>query len=86
MGTIMKMVYSIVSMVLKLTWKVVKFLGKPMWESLNGLCKTSWTLYKERKEKKAANVASAESIGPDESVQITARDLRDKYRDYKSEG
>ena len=62
MGTIIKMLYSIVSMVLKLTWKIVKFLGKPMWESLRDTAKTSWSLYKERKAKKAASADnSAES-------------------------
>jgi hypothetical protein len=85
MGTIMKMMYSIVSMVLKMTWKAIKFLCGPMLHSIKDLCKAFWSCYKERNEKKAANVASAESIGPNESVQITARDLRNKYRDYKSE-
>ena len=59
------MLYSIVSMVLKLTWKIVKFLCKPMWESLRDTAKTSWSLYKERKAKKAAcsdNSAESESL------------------------
>lgn len=86
MTTIMKMLFSIVSMVLKLSWKIIKFLSGPMLHSIKDLCKASWSCYKERKEKKAANnVTSAESMGPDESVQITARDLKDKYRDYSSE-
>lgn len=74
MGTIIKMMYSIVSMLLKLTWKIVKFLGKPMWESLRDTAKTSWSLYKERKAQKAASAGrTGESdgdsgfTGPDES-------------------
>lgn len=80
MGTIIKMMYSIVSMVLKLTWKIVKFLGKPMWESLRDTAKTSWSLYKERKAQKAASAgrtgeSDGESgfTGPDESVKITPK-------------
>lgn len=89
MGTIIKMMYSIVSMVLKMIWKILKFLGKPMWESLKGLCKTTWTLYKERKEKKAASeskIGGSEGgsgfPGPDESVKITPKDV---FTDYKDE-
>ncbi len=53
MTTIMKMLFSIVSMVLKMTWKIVKFLSGPMMDSLKGLWKASWELYKKRKEMRA---------------------------------
>lgn len=87
MGTIIKMMYSIVSMVLKLTWKIVKFLGKPMWESLRDTAKTSWSLYKDRKAQKAASAGrTGESdgdsgfTGPDESVKITPKDVFANYK------
>ena len=87
MSTIMKMLFSILSTLLKITWRIIKFLGKPMWESIKGLCKSSWELYKEKKAQKAAdasgstkNVSSAgDIVGPDESVQFNAQDLKDKY-------
>ena len=94
MGTIIKMLYSIVSMVLKLTWKIVKFLCKPMWESLRDTAKTSWSLYKERKAKKAASGGDSfaegtsradDVVGPDESVQFSAQDLKDKYENYSND-
>ncbi len=92
MSTIIKMMVSIVSMVLKLTWKIVKFLGKPLWESLRDTAKTSWSLYKERKEKKAVSAASSKgdvggsgTFSPDENVQFTAKDLKDKFIDYEDE-
>ena len=89
MGSIIKMLYSIVSMVLKVTWKIVKHLSKPMWESLKHMGKTCWSLYKERKEKKAASeskIGGSEGgsgfPGPDESVKITPKDV---FTDYKDE-
>jgi len=59
MGTIMKMMYSIVSMVLKLTWKIFKFLSKPMRDGFKDIVKASRSICKERKEKKAASAASS---------------------------
>lgn len=83
----MKMLFSILSTLLKMTWRIIKFLGKPMWESVKDLWKASWDLYKERKAQKAVsagNPAEGTSlagavVGPDESVQFNAQDLKDKY-------
>ena len=86
MTTIIKMLFSILSMVLKLFWKIIKFLSGPMRDSIKDLWKASWELYKARKAQKAASVGNtAESaIRPIDGTGETKE--RQNTGDTKSSG
>ena len=89
----MDAVLSLIGGLLKVLWKITKFLCKPAWEGTKDLCKTSWKLYKERRAKKAASASesaegvsrSGNTVGPDESVQFNAHDLKAKYENCKDD-
>ncbi len=94
MTTIIKMMISVMKMVLKIAWRIIKFVCGPMWDSIKDTSKTCWKLYKEKKAQKAASGgdSSAEGtsraddvVGPDESVQCNAQDLKDKYENCRDE-
>lgn len=88
----MDAVLSLIGGLFKVLWKITKFLCKPMWEGIKSLYKTSWELYKEKKAQKAASDGNVEGtsrtgdfVGPDESVQFNAQDLKDKYENCSDE-